>query len=736
MIFISSIVLLFQVVYHPVVPMQISFPPFNPHTQVRPGIPWSPRSNVHGVSSAAAKLTGSPIKLSGQAGRLSTRGSQGPSVSTTTASSVGQVARVSTSTSTSTVASTAASKPATLKLVKSEEADSKKTLLSGSTPSTQTIASTHHQGPQAQAGQPLYQQGQQVFFPPSPHLISPFYHPQLALGAHQAAPASPAAAAAAAAAFGAHSLLGAPISPHHMMAPVGIQAIPYASVATSVSPVLSPSVSQNLNISAWPAASQTAGPAPHSSSKVPASQAAAGQLPSRGTDAGGNNIQLLPNVCNANKVPGAAGSSHQTGPPFMFGCKNMDNDRSVNLPFSNQEDKVFYQNAFLQRELYSYILQTEGPAAAAKFMQVLQEQQQQQQPQQQQQQQQQQQHFQKQQQSHAPSHQPQHYAWPRHNISNDLHHGRLAGYNLGQVNMDRDGAVKPSGKAGHRGESVTVSVKQKDPRNSSRESSRFQSDLLDGGVGKPGAFAPSLNYTAATTINHGHQLTKSRCAQVSVKTAKSQRSHPHGNHVQSPNDMCYSGFLHGYQVDNMPRGHVNNGQFFPDISTQRHFNGTARLSSEFTKRLRQQNRLDGRDDLVNDLEASSSIDQVMQCIEDSLEGRAHESELGSIHIGHNTFKVPVSQGDHGPKSPMTETHAPLYMRRGSQPQPSLSYAGALQSQPPPCDTHSSLQRSVDPAHTNNFYGAQRQSSPDPLDLLKNLNIKASPGTQAFYQYFS
>ena len=29
-----------------------------------------------------------------------------------------------------------------------------------------------------------------------------------------------------------------------------------------------------------------------------------------------------------------------------------------------------------------------------------------------------------------------------------------------------------------------------------------------------------------------------------------------------------------------------------------------------------------------------------------------------------------------------------------------------------------------------------QSPEDPLDLLKNLNIKASPGTQAFYQYFS
>ena len=54
----------------------------------------------------------------------------------------------------------------------------------------------------------------------------------------------------------------------------------------------------------------------------------------------------------------------------------------------------------------------------------------------------------------------------------------------------------------------------------------------------------------------------------------------------------------------------------------------------------------------------------------------------------------------------------------------MSYAGALRSRPPAPSPQPPPHREDD------------ESEPDPLDLLKNLNIKASPGTQALYQYFS
>lgn len=121
-------------------------------------------------------------------------------------------------------------------------------------------------------------------------------------------------------------------------------------------------------------------------------------------------------------------------------------------------------------------------------------------------------------------------------------------------------------------------------------------------------------------------------------------------------------------------------------------------------------------------------------------------------------------------------HAPLYMRGASTPM--LSYAGALRSQPPTSpsgkltaaqqasrthlmsllqasgtpeastqqaqeDSHSSWEtrpRAHSLPHPDQQGEEAQDPSPDvppnPLDVLKNLHIKASPGTQALYQYFS
>jgi hypothetical protein len=249
---------------------------------------------------------------------------------------------------------------------------------------------------------------------------------------------------------------------------------------------------------------------------------------------------------------------------------------------------------------------------------------------------------------------------------------------------------------------------------------------------------------------------------------------------------------------------------------------------------------------------------MVRFIEDSLEDTVGETELGNIHIGQSAVKVPYPNS----AAASAERPVPLYMRRAGQASAqgggggsSLSYAGALRSQPTPPDVgtspspptmgnvspsvasaynmvpnmnhsrlgllqqqqlhyqqqqqqphtglsamqhqphtglsamqhpeqqqphthpdqqqpHTGLSAMQHPelaaagvvgggaygqlrqrgmirhgvlppgsalSHLDNMRQQQQQQSgdvADPLDLLRNLNIKASPGTQALYQYFS
>ena len=212
------------------------------------------------------------------------------------------------------------------------------------------------------------------------------------------------------------------------------------------------------------------------------------------------------------------------------------------------------------------------------------------------------------------------------------------------------------------------------------------------------------------------------------------------------------------------------------------------------------------DELLNDVELPTVLDNMVKFIEDSLEDKHSENELGNIHIGHSPTRLPPSLAR--PRSASGERQTPLYLRRApgqgssSQTQPNLSYASALRSQLPVASsfdetaTSSSVNReseelkqqqqllkqqqrrlqlglgipvevaatsisskNTDPLLPMSAAGGSRplsqlmttsllpppttdpltpeMSQPaDPLDLLKNLKIKASPGTQALYQYFS
>ena len=130
------------------------------------------------------------------------------------------------------------------------------------------------------------------------------------------------------------------------------------------------------------------------------------------------------------------------------------------------------------------------------------------------------------------------------------------------------------------------------------------------------------------------------------------------------------------------------------------------------------------DDDLNDLIQPSIVDHMVRFIERSLDDMpAPENELANIHIGHGSVAMPGETTPPGDK-------VPLYLRgsgKGSQ----QSYASAVRSRPINLNPGLPELDSDDADLTASEHG-----QPNPLDLLKNLNIKASPGTQAFYQYFS
>ena len=368
-------------------------------------------------------------------------------------------------------------------------------------------------------------------------------------------------------------------------------------------------------------------------------------------------IQFLPNVCNVKAA----------------GCNIVDDQRML-------------QNIFLQREVYSYILQREGPQAASNFMQMLQSQQ-------------------------------QIGAGPKRQHSPTSRAGDPPSPPLA-ANCSPSKA-KPKRE--------TVSVQLEDP------------PLLLGARSSQDSSA-TLNGLPTEEFHQPRGWPGEAASQPS--------SHAAGK-------LTYSKALSAFPSNKSPPEPYPNNQPFSSTSSQPAMNGLlttysptsngySRLSdsSSSTYNSMLSDTVHTREDLLQDQERPLAVDHMMRFIEEGLDIPDHS--LPPSNLGQDSVLSPSL----GP----VERQGPLYMRRTSRDSPTgLSYAGALRSQPvvtpPPTPTPTTVKLTA-----SQFFSSvrehqraeaqqqqqqqQQQLQQDPLDLLKNLNIKASPGTQALYQYFS
>ena len=429
-----------------------------------------------------------------------------------------------------------------------------------------------------------------------------------------------------------------------------------------------------------------------------------------------------------------------------------------------QDEQVLFQNPYLQREFHNYILQTEGHSAANSFMNIIQQ-------------------FNR---ENTPT---VVLSPPRHHTTNTP--PMRATHSEGDLGfMRRKEKDSPSKSVGPKRETVSVHLEEP-PRSGSRDS----------------------------VASHGG-LDLSDHSDHSRRSSFSDRS----RESSSPLAPCGNGFPFSIQPGMGPVHTLSNSlgskqhQQANNQSnghTKHQKNGNHRDNHMNTSNsVQRRNRETNNDDLLNDVEMPTVVDNMVKFIGESLDDNHTENELGNIHIGHSPPRLPPTLTR--PRSASGERQTPLYMRRapgqggGSQTQPNLSYASALRSQlpiasspeerspsPPTMNVTSGLlanrkqhhsdvsavqllqQRRLEQGlrlavdssinkssdanddlliHANVAAGSRplsqlmttsllpppttdpltpEMSQPaDPLDLLKNLNIKASPGTQALYQYFS
>ncbi len=395
------------------------------------------------------------------------------------------------------------------------------------------------------------------------------------------------------------------------------------------------------------------------------------------------------------------------------------NKHLLHLPL-NIDEQVLFQNPYLQRELHNYILQSEGTTAANRFMQTVQ-------------------HFNRSHESIQP--QP-----------------------LLQPILQQNGADKNDNHKHTQPKREIVSVQ---PR----------------GVHTQSDYFPPLNTdTTGASKRPSNSPISDRSRDTSSPRAPSGNGFPFS---------MQPGMGPAHTVSSMQPQNVDSfSNTFPDhlrnplnVSTR----GNPNVSDGDTFKKSQSHRFrDSRDvhrrhGLLGDAELPHAVDNVVRFIEDSLDGQSSENELGNIHIGEHPTENIALFGTK-PNTSFGGRQAPLYMRgnvgHNSGPQQDLSYAGVLRSQasttPVTCShqrIYSTRQETVPQSpqipvptigrsetEASQMSAQERPATqqlvttsllpppsipltpdtiqPDPLELLKNLNIKASPGTQALYQYFS
>ncbi len=431
-----------------------------------------------------------------------------------------------------------------------------------------------------------------------------------------------------------------------------------------------------------------------------------------------DDFQTAPNMAIAAGRPSCTDGRNTVSEPLSEQLNKNLLHRPLNI-----DEQVLFQNPYLQRELHNYILQSEGTTAAHRFMQTV-----------------------------------QHFNRSHENIQSQP----LLQPTLQQTDADRNDNhkhIQPKREI--------VSVQHR-------------------GIPTQHDYFPPVNTEPAGASDHSSKSPFSdRSRDTSSPRAPSGNGFPFNmqpgmgpahtvSGVQPPN---VDGFSNAFTTD-----HLKNPL---NVSTK----ANTSVSEGETSRQSQSQRLSNRSDtrevhrrpaVLDEVELPHAVDNVVRFIEDSLDGHSSENELGNIHIGQHSTESMALFGAK-PNPAVGGRQAPLYMRGNvgntCGPQHDMSYAGVLRSQSSSIPvtgpgqamyptkqetvpqspriampiiggsgtnapqiptkerpTQQLVTTSLLPPPSNPLTADTMQ--PDPLELLKNLNIKASPGTQALYQYFS
>ena len=447
-------------------------------------------------------------------------------------------------------------------------------------------------------------------------------------------------------------------------------------------------------------------------------------------------IQFLPSACNISTTSSDVNAENQRqrypsggslGKPLPEHGQETSAAAPTYLLYNKTREQLLLTYPHLQKEFYNYIFQTEGLAAAGNFATNL---------------------LQHQQHNRKGPHDQQNSERTHHteHISQTASpHHHMNGYNVGQQTVvGQSNVCHPSALTGfganpqHVQEHYSGMIKtEQTPRSVSRESVGSHSTMSDlSAPSRRSSLQSEQSSDSHTFNNHLSPAIIPGFKGPSSSGTCGRRPHSLMSTPESKNSLeehkaVYTNFHrpevvgHSSEVnENCTSEHNPEGLLQLDVPTDQE---PLKASLEQQKAER-------------DMDAPATLEQMIRFLEEE-EERQCEAAEASGHLNAGPADIP--EDDAG-----LERQGPLYMRRpGQNPgPPRLSYASALRSHPPPSSPTAFPLTPETPQTPLGLQGATGGANPfslpnmsdhsDPLEVLKNLNIKASPGTQALYQYFS
>ena len=434
------------------------------------------------------------------------------------------------------------------------------------------------------------------------------------------------------------------------------------------------------------------------------------------------NIQFLPTACNVNvkesmglAVDGgsAGGGLHKPGQTQPQGGEKQNLNESHSL----------FRNPVLQYELYSYMQQTEGQHVAASYFNSL-----------------------------TTANQTQsHNAGSQEPPSRNSSHAHLP--NKVAVPLHQAAAV-PSNLS-YKRESVTVSVRLDDtPQGTPQASLQGSMSGLSVDMSDMSDLSGRSSIQSEKSRENGSSPASSNVGGGQVQGSGFAAAQPIGSTLMAA-QSAQSG---PYTLAGLAPREAKGTFFCSDLEQE--------MCRDHVPSVGQGSGQGSDTDPLSDLEKAGTVEHMMRFLDDSLDERPHQRQSSQTPISMLDFaatddQVPLPSLSLPPPSSQ-ERPVPLYLRGQastptcsstiitpcSTPQPNLSYAGALRSRP----TSTTPQTTPTPPQAtpvtplgssqliNPFFpppaGEDGEEQPDPLELLKNLNIKSPHATEALYQYFA